>query len=106
MSSTVLWHGQPQVATAIMAINVQGKHVCMLAYLPTIVALSTGVPQRVVGDVRVLIQEHLKLACADAQVILIELIRDVPAYGTKLPTFLQVCKLRSASLAHISCRAT
>lgn len=58
------------------------------AHLATIVALSTGVLKSVKGDVWVLIQEHLELAGTDAQIILIELVWDVPANGTKLAPLL------------------
>ena len=59
------------------------------AHLAAIVTLPAGVLQRVKGDVRVLIQEHLELACTDAQVILIKFIWYVPPYWTKLAPFLQ-----------------
>lgn len=58
------------------------------AHLATIVALSTGVLQGIEGDRWIFVQEHLELACADAQVVLVEFIWDVPAYGTKLAAFL------------------
>lgn len=75
-----------------MQSNGTERHEGMLvwegAHLATIVALSTGVLQGIKGDLWVLVQEHLELACADAQVILVELIWDVPANGTKLAPFL------------------
>ncbi|KAA6425930.1 MAG: hypothetical protein FRX49_04305 [Trebouxia sp. A1-2] len=42
-----------------------------------------GILQGVKGDLGVLIQEHLELAGADAQIILIELIGNVPPIGTQ-----------------------
>ena len=85
-----------------MAVAVAGAKMCMIAYLSTIVALSTGVAQGVIRNVRVLIQEHLELAGADAQVILIELIRNVPADGAILSALLQGQYAESDSRAQVS----
>ena len=71
-------------------------------HLAAVVALPTGVLQGVKGDLRVLVQEHLELASADAQIILIELIGNVPSYWTKLAPFLQLTTLADAREADIT----
>ena len=71
-------------------------------HLAAVVALPTGVLQGVKGDLRVLVQEHLELASADAQIILIELIGNVPSYWTKLAPFLQQIKLAQVREADVT----
>mmetsp|Transcript_13246 Transcript_13246/g.37418 ORF Transcript_13246/g.37418 Transcript_13246/m.37418 type:complete len:433 (-) Transcript_13246:4693-5991(-) len=73
-------------------VRLQDRHervaVMAICHLATIVALAAGVAQRVVRDIRELVQEHLQLPDADAQVVLVELVRDVPANWPKLPSLL------------------
>ena len=57
----------------------------------TVVALPGRVAERHEGDVRVFVQEHAQLARADAQVVLVELVRDVPPDGPELAALLLGC---------------
>mmetsp|Transcript_22137 Transcript_22137/g.48342 ORF Transcript_22137/g.48342 Transcript_22137/m.48342 type:complete len:214 (+) Transcript_22137:1762-2403(+) len=56
--------------------------------LASVVALPCRVAERVIRDLGVLVQEHLELPHADAQVILVELIRNVPANRAELAPLL------------------
>mmetsp|Transcript_36233 Transcript_36233/g.69475 ORF Transcript_36233/g.69475 Transcript_36233/m.69475 type:complete len:429 (-) Transcript_36233:349-1635(-) len=50
-------------------------------HLASVVALPGGVLESLVGHLVVLVQKHLKLAQADAQVVVVELVRDVEPNG-------------------------
>lgn len=52
--------------------------------LATVVALPARVLERVEGDLLVLVQEDLQLPHRDAEVVLVELVRDVPPDGAEL----------------------
>jgi hypothetical protein len=50
----------------------------------TVVDVSSGVLEHLEGNLVVLLEEHLELADADAQIAVGELVRDVEAEGTEL----------------------
>ena len=73
-------------------VGPEDRHQCVpvmgVRDLPPVVAFSSSVREGLIGDLGVLVQKHLDLADADAQVILIELIWNVPSNGSELSPFL------------------
>mmetsp|Transcript_36227 Transcript_36227/g.69418 ORF Transcript_36227/g.69418 Transcript_36227/m.69418 type:complete len:397 (+) Transcript_36227:3801-4991(+) len=89
----------------VVEIREQGHQeaaVLRVRHLAPVVALPARVRERVEGDGFVFVQEHLELAHGDAEVVLVEFVRDVPSDGAVASSLAYGAVEEAEAVQHLS----